>query len=850
MLRPRPILISPLFFLSGMAGLGCQMVWSRQFGMGLGTEMASVLAIICGFLGGMALGAWRLDEKIGRSPRPGRWYAALELTIGCWAILTTFFLPPLQDLALRWIGLEPSFLRHWSVAFIVPFLALLPATAAMGATLPAIDRWLAPSFGERRAIGFLYAINTAGAVFGTLGAAFFIIPALGFRTSLLSFACLNLLCGAFASLFQGGSASQEIPNQNQFMPVKQLITLGVAGMLGIGYEVVGIRLLSQVLENTVYTFAAVLAVYLLGTALGAAFYHFLGRKRAFQPFLDHLLISLSTACLLGAVFLAHSQAAYDGLRSRFGDSPGGVFTAEMAVALLVFGLATLCMGALFSLLVQNSRRAHAGVGRAAAANILGGALAPVFFGVLLLPAIGAKWTLIVIGLGYLGLLNNRGKAAAWLAMPGAAAAFVLVANFQLVQTPPETKVAAYREGVAASVAVLEDSATNRTLRVNNRFQMGGTAAAAAEYRHAHIPLLLHPKPRHALFLGLGTGISLGGATFHPDLFSDGVELLPEVIEVMPRFEPFNFSPTRNPALRVHAADARRYIRTTTNQYDVIVADLFHPALDGAGSLYTREHFEAIRNRLAQGGLFCQWLPLHQLDEQMVRIIIRTFMDVFPQANGWLLRFNADAPVLGLVGFSAAPHYSTDWIEQRLGSRDLQQQLKSQSLADSIRFFGCLLAGANELRAFAADAPVNTDEYPRVIFGAPRFSYRKDATSYGRLLLFLNGTYPDPREVLGLVPGPDTEHFAQRLTNYLQARDIYLRGLIAQADGQPAKALDLFVESARGSPDFTPGYAQAISVATLLAKTRPAEARVLLERLSAAQPSVPLARQLLERLSRQ
>jgi spermidine synthase len=566
--------------------------------------------------------------------------------------------------------------------------------------------------------------------------------------------------------------------------------------------------------------------------------------------LNHLLIWVSSACLFGALVLAHSQAAYDSLRNQFGDSPAGVLSAEMLVALFVFGLPTLCMGALFSHLVQHSRRAHGGVGRAAAANILGGALAPIVFGVLLLPLLGSKWTLIVLGLGYFGLLKKGGKIAVWLAMPGAAAAFVLAANFQLVQTPRETKVVVYREGVTASVAVLEDSATNRTLRVNNRFQMGGTAAAAAEYRHAHIPLLLHPKPRRALFLGLGSGISIGGSAFHPDLFSDGVELLPEVIEVMSRFEPFNFSPTRNPAVHVHAADARRYVRAATNQYDVIVADLFHPALDGAGSLYTREHFAAIRHRLAPGGLFCQWLPLHQLDEDMLRIIIRTFLDTFPQANAWLLRFNVDAPVLGLVGFSGTPHFSPDWIEQRLGTANLQKQLKSQSLADSIRFFGCLVAGPNELHAFAADAPFNTDEFPRVIFGAPRFSYRKDANSYGRLLLFLTGRYPDPREVLGLPPAPETDLFAQRLTTYAGARDIYLRGLIAQADGQPGKALDLFVESARVSQDFTPGYAQVISIATLLAKTRPGEARILLERLSAAQPGLPLARQMLERLSGQ
>ena len=629
---------------------------------------------------------------------------------------------------------------------------------------------------------------------------------------------------------------------------KQFLALALAGLLGIGYEVLGIRLLSQVLENTVYTFAVVLAVFLLGTAIGGGFYHMLGRRQKFQPLLNSLLICLSSACLSGAWVLAHSQAAYDALRGTFGDSLFGVFMAEMLMALLVFGLPTVCMGTFFSHLVQHSRRTHAGVGRAAAANIVGGALAPVIFGVLLVHLLGAKWTVALIGLGYLGLLSQARKAVPWLLVPGALGRLVLFSNFQLLQLPPHTNLAVYREGVTASVAVLEDAATNRTLRVNNRFQMGGTAAAAAEYRHAHIPLLLHAQPKRALFLGLGTGISLGGAAFHPELLSDGVELLPEVIQVMPEFEPFNFSPTHNSSMRVHAADARRYVRTATNDYDVIIADLFHPAMDGAGALYTHEHFQAIRNRLATGGLFCQWLPLHQLDDPMLRIIVRTFMASFPQSSAWLLRFNVDAPVVGLIGFKGDPHFSTDWIERRLDSADLRKQLKSQSLADSIRFFGCLLAGPDELLAFAGNAPLNTDEFPRVIFGAPRFSYRKNANSYGRLLLFLKAKYPDPRAALGIVAGVESEQFADRLSTYREARDIHLRGLIAQAEGQPGKALDLFIESARVSQDFTPGYAQVISIATFLAKTKPAEARILLQRLDAAQPALPLARQMLERLS--
>src|SRR5262249_53222215 len=149
--------------------------------------------------------------------------------------------------------------------------------------------------------------------------------------------------------------------------------------------------------------------------------------------------------------------------------------------------------------------------------------------------------------------------------------------------PQDKRVREYRDGIMASVAVVEDVARHRVLRVNNHFQMGGTGAADAEYRHAHIPLLLHPNPKRALILGVGTGITLGGASLHPDLKIDGVELLPEVIEVMSEFEPYNRSPDQNPAVHIYAADARRFIKLTQTKYDVIVADLFHPAADGAGN---------------------------------------------------------------------------------------------------------------------------------------------------------------------------------------------------------------------------------------------------------------------------
>src|SRR2546430_8201381 len=149
---------------------------------------------------------------------------------------------------------------------------------------------------------------------------------------------------------------------------------------------------------------------------------------------------------------------------------------------------------------------------------------------------------------------------------------------------------------------------------------------------------------------------------------------------MPQFEPYNFAPQQKPQLRLFVADARRFVRVTDAQYDVIVADLFHPARDGAGTLYTLEHFRAIRNRLAPGGLFCQWLPLHQLDEEMLRVIVRTFLEVFPDTRAWLLRFNVDTPVLGLIGTLEPTKYPPGWWERRAGGAGRGGKTKAPRVA--------------------------------------------------------------------------------------------------------------------------------------------------------------------------
>src|ERR1700737_4834578 len=218
-----------------------------------------------------------------------------------------------------------------------------------------------------------------------------------------------------------------------------------------------------------------------------------------------------------------------------------------------------------------------------------------------------------------------------------------------------------------TAGVVSDSTGARYLEVNGHFRMGGTNSMRSDYRQAILPLLLHPQPHRALFLGVGTGATLVGGAQMPGTTVRGVELSPEVVALLPWFSnasaPAPLAAGSSPQVTI--ADARRYVAADTGQYDVIVADLFHPALDGSGALYTTEHFVAVRERLAPGGLFCQWLPLYQLDLPSLRAIIRGFLDVYPDGSAWLNHYSVRTPMLALIGPPDGGYLDLDALGARL-----------------------------------------------------------------------------------------------------------------------------------------------------------------------------------------
>jgi len=837
-----------LMLASGFAGLGYQIVWTQQTALWLGHEAAAVLAVVTAFFGGLALGALTLGRHIERGTQPARWYAGCEILIAAWSLVLALTMGPVSESLLRLTGAQPAPLWQGAVAFIGCFLLLLPATLAMGATLPAMARVLAGMAERGTSLAALYAGNTLGAMVGVLATAFWLIPAVGLARTAAVCALLNLLCaGVVLALVPAGRSPPRVDARTA-SPYRHLLWLAATGWLGIGYEVLVVRVLSQVTENTVYTFAILLAIYLLGTALGAAAYarwapgaaraDRMAGNTSHDPVRDRLLAGAAWACLagVGSLFFAEITHDWPAAMPAAADSTslGWALAGEALPALLAFALPTLAMGALFSHMATRARAAGVGFATALGANTLGAAAAPLLFGWWLVPALGAKAALLLLPAAYLLLVSPRGwwRPAVLVALAGTVAVAWWAPPLAFITVPEGGKVLSYQEGTRAAVSVVEDAEGVARLRINNRQQEGSSATVFADARQALLPLLLHPAPQRVLFLGLGTGVTASAAAADKSLQVDAAELLPEVIAASALFR--RDGATAQATLLV--ADARRFIKAAGRGYDLIVSDNFHPARSGSGTLYTVEHFAAVRARLQPGGVFCQWLPLHQIDLATLRSVVQSFMAVYPDGAAVLATNSLQTPVLGLLARPDAPRFGLQAVRQRLSNSSLPQRLADYGLADEFAVLGSFVAGPQALKQFAGDAPLNTDDRPIVAYRAPRITYVPDSLPADRLQALLRELHTQPAE---LVDAGADAHGLPRLAAYWAARESYIAAGRQVRPGGDVRQMLAQVQAPllavlRISPDFRPALEPLQRMAAQLAASDPAAARALMQALAEIQ----------------
>jgi spermidine synthase len=731
-----------LFALSGVAALVVETTWLRWFRLLFGATAPAASATLVAFFAGHALGAALAARRAPGWRRPLAVYGALELLAALGALGVPLLLRAggaATDGVYATLSERPALLGAWRFALALG--ATLPAAAALGATLPAIG---AAAMRRAGALGTrgsaLYAWNTLGAAFGTGLGAFVLPDALGVHTTYAAAVALQLAIAGVALAWGRGqeqrSDSPPVPTPAPGPGPRHpgLLTLAaVSGFGALAAQVLLVQAFAQVLNQSVYAFGAVLMVVLLALAAGAAGAAALGR-RGRRPSPGWALAAASVCALILPAWL---HALTDGLRFLGTALPWpGYLAKALGLVALVAGPLLLCLAVVLPATFAaaghaeaeaDSGRAGALLGRLLAANTAGaiaGALAAPF---LLLPAFGpwgafgALAVLLALGAALAPAASGRERGLRAGVVGAACAASLLVPGspWQLspVRLERGERLVEARSTPAGLVAVVERS-DGRIIRIDNHYVLGGTSERVHEERQGHLPLLLHGAPESVAFVGTATGISAGAATGHPLREIALVEIVPAVSDAARRhFADANRGVYADPRSRAVLDDARNYLARTPDRFDVLVADLFVPWRSGTGALYTREHFRAVRERLLEDGLFCQWLPLYQLSQREFESVTASFLDVFPTAALFRGDFYGAFPIVALVGFAGSPASAQAVSEAaaRLGRAGETDRW----VTDPVGVWALYVGPLSTLAGEAATWPRQTDARPRVEFWAAR-----------------------------------------------------------------------------------------------------------------------------------
>jgi spermidine synthase len=670
-----------LFFLSGVGGLVLQVLWMYRLGLVFGNAAYATAATLSAFFLGLALGGWFWGRAAPSVRRPLAVYGLIELGVAATALL---WLPGLGFYEAHYatvtamLGDNRGFLITGKFVFSTSLL-LLP-TFLMGGTFPVLAQRAVPDpheLGKRGSL--LYAFNTLGAALGALLAGFYLLPVLGVRRAYLAAVALLVIVGVTAVILDrvlGGDDRGRVRGRSASDAVAEPSTpaspstpaagdglvalLAVAsGFLTLAAETLWTRMFSQVLQNSVYSFSAILVVFLLALGLGGLLAHALSRTSvAPRRVLGALLV-------VGALMVGLSPALFGWVTGGLAYvAPRATWTAYLAT---IFGMVfvvvlppVVMIGAVFPYLLKATPRMGRPtgplVGRLVLLNSLGAVAGPIVAGFFLLDLVGLWIAIKIMAVVYGGLallvVSPQGERRSFRGSALSAVALVVVI---VLPSPAVVRLEpgeALREVWQASDGVVSvvESDGGLQMRLDNFYALGDSRSTLVEQMQAHVPLLIHPQPTKVLFLGLGTGLTAGAALEHDVERVVAAELVPNVIRAARRyFSPWTNGLFTDPRAEIVADDARNYLLSSTETFDVIVGDLFTPWHAGTGSLYTVEHFRLVRERLAEGGVFAQWLPLYQLTPEGFETIAATFASVFPQVTVWRADFSDSKASIALVG---------------------------------------------------------------------------------------------------------------------------------------------------------------------------------------------------------
>ncbi len=712
-----------LFALSGAAALIYEIVWLEMLQLIIGSTAVSLAVLLSTFMGGLCLGSILLPRFVPARVHPLLVFAWIEVGIGACGIAILHVMP-----LVDWVyaasaaqGFHGILLRGF-----VCSVCLLPPTVLMGASLPAISRWVKGS-GQ---IGYLYGANTCGAMFGCLAAGFYLLRVYDVTVASYVAVAINFAIAAVSWRLAAGSEHHEEAGQQTAGGRDEwsvYVAIAISGLCALGAEVIWTRQLSLLLGGTVYTFSLILAGFLAGIGVGGGAGAFIA-GRARQPrFALGICQFLLGGAIAGSAYVMANVLPYWNLNSR------NQFTMDFLCCLAAVLPAALLWGASFPLAlaasVNKGLDATRATSRIYAMNTIGAIGGALLFSLVLIPGVGTQQSQrVLIGLSAAAsvavLLPKRialaGATAVVFAWFVPAVPWGVIAYGRQLSTKNDIGMLLYAgEGMNSSIAITQ-------LYEKRLFHVSGKVEASSEQQDMRlqrmlgdIPALLHPNPRAALVVGCGAGVTAGSFVAHPSIENITLcEIEPLVPKAAARyFDSENFNVIGDRRTKILSDDARHYILTTHDKFDVITSDPIHPWVKGSATLYTKEYFELCKRRLNPGGYITQWVPLYESNREAVMSEIATFFEVFPNGTIWGndtdLEEGYDIVLLGQQG---AVRIDIDALQKRLDRPDhsrVTKSLRELGLGTAIHLLSTYAGDANGLREWLRGAQINRDRNLRL-----------------------------------------------------------------------------------------------------------------------------------------
>lgn len=727
-----------LFLLSGAGALVAETVWLRWMRGLLGATAPATAATLLAFFAGNALGAIAAGRLAGRWRHPLRAYAAVELlAVACAAAVPALLALGAGAIDSAYDGLRDSPGQLAAVRFAVALAATLPAAVCFGASFPTLGAAALASGARLGSTGVtLYAVNTLGAALGAAAGAFFLVEAFGVRGSyaagLLATGAAGIGALALSAREAPRAPTEDAGNGGGGSLTGPASVAFVSGFGTLAAQVLLVQSHAQVLNQSVHAFGVVLVVTLAALALGAALAGTLAR-RAGPP--EQLIGDAAVAAALTlAAFPPLFWHLTDGLAFSGAGAPWPAYLfACLGLAVVAAGPPLLAGGLVFPLTLAwaAERRPDAPAGRLIgallAANTAGAMVGSIAAPFLLLPRFGPWGAFVAVAIAYVlvvfGRRDRRPTPRRTLRIVvlagGWATLFSLASPLEtplLRLAPGETARSAV--ATAAGVVAVIERDGERLIRTDNHYSLGGTGEIVHQERQGHVPMLLHPKARSVVHAGSASGISAGALLAHPVERIRLVEIVPAVAHAGARdFADANRGVHRDPRVEVVLDDAGNYLAHTRERFDVVIADLFVPWRAGTGALYSREHFQSVRDRLEADGLFCQWLPLYQLGAEEFHVIVATFLDVFPQAGLFRGDFYGRYPIVALVGYRDGPAPAAA-VEQAV-ARLARSGERDRWVTDVAGFWSLYAGPLGPIAPSLAQTPRNTVDRPVLEYLAAR-----------------------------------------------------------------------------------------------------------------------------------